>query len=214
MTETQWKKATDPTAMLAFVAGAASERKLRLFAAACARAVWDHVPEGWMREAVGCAERYADGRAAMEEVGRYRDFLQAMTRRDATPEQLELVFGAKKAVYAAVFASVFGTGVAHTLTRAAVWRAFPERHALLPALIRDLFGNPHRPAAVDPRWLTSAVVDLARTIYDSRDFAAMPILADALEEAGCDNTALLSHCRSGGPHVRGCWAVDLVLGNY
>jgi hypothetical protein len=78
--------------------------------------------------------------------------------------------------------------------------------------IRDIFGNPFRPVAADPCWLTSPVLDLARTMYDSRDFGPMPILGDALEEAGCNNADILAHCRGGGPHVRGCWVVDLVLG--
>jgi len=53
---------------------------------------------------------------------------------------------------------------------------------------------------------------IAQAIYDERDFDRLPILADALEDAGCDNTDLLNHCRQPGDHVRGCWAVDLVLG--
>jgi hypothetical protein len=79
-------------------------------------------------------------------------------------------------------------------------------------LIRDIFGHPFRPVSADRRWLSSHVLDLARTMYDSRDFAAMPILADALQEAGCEDADVLAHCRGGGPHVRGCWVVDLVLG--
>jgi hypothetical protein len=80
-------------------------------------------------------------------------------------------------------------------------------------LLRDIVGNPFRPVSADPRWLTSSVIDLARAMYESRDFAAMPILADALEEAGCDSPDILAHCRRGGTHIRGCWAVDLALVN-
>jgi hypothetical protein len=69
-----------------------------------------------------------------------------------------------------------------------------------------------RRVEVAPQWLTDTVLLLARQMYDSRDFGAMPILADALQDAGCDNEAILSHCRGEGPHVRGCWVVDLVLG--
>ena len=77
----------------------------------------------------------------------------------------------------------------------------------------DIFGrNPLLPQRFSPAWRTTPAVDLARGIYDSRDFAALPILADALEEAGCDNADILTHCRGPGPHVRGCWVVDLVLG--
>jgi hypothetical protein len=82
----------------------------------------------------------------------------------------------------------------------------------LAALFRDIFGNPFRPVAFDPSWRTEAVVALARGMYESRDFAPMPVLADALEDAGCADADILAHCRGDGPHVRGCWVVDLVLG--
>jgi hypothetical protein len=78
--------------------------------------------------------------------------------------------------------------------------------------IRDIFGNPFSPVDFDSRWRTSDVVSLARSMYESRGFTAMPILADALLEARCDNDDILNHCRSEGPHVRGCWVVDLILG--
>jgi hypothetical protein len=79
-------------------------------------------------------------------------------------------------------------------------------------LFRDIFGNPFHPVAFDPSWQTSSAVGLARAMYESRDFAAMPVLADALEEAGCENANILAHCRGDGPHARGCWVADLVLG--
>jgi hypothetical protein len=80
------------------------------------------------------------------------------------------------------------------------------------AVLRDVFGNPFRPVSFDPAWRTSTAVALAAGMYESRDFGAMPILADALQDAGCDSEDILNHCRGGGPHVRGCWVVDLVLG--
>jgi hypothetical protein len=80
-------------------------------------------------------------------------------------------------------------------------------------LLRDIFGNPFRPVAFSPAWRTSDAVALARTMYESREFGAMPILADALQDAGCDNTDILDHCRDPKQvHVRGCWVCDLVLG--
>lgn len=82
----------------------------------------------------------------------------------------------------------------------------------LCGLIRDIFGNPYRPVAFDPKWRTEAATGIALKMYDEKMFAAMPILADALEEAGCDSEAILSHCREPGTHVRGCWVVDSVLG--
>jgi hypothetical protein len=87
-----------------------------------------------------------------------------------------------------------------------------REHAAQAALVRDVFGNPFRPVAFHRSWRTDTAVSLARTMYEERDFSAMPILADALQDAGCDNDDTLNHCRGNGPHVRGCWAVDLVLG--
>jgi hypothetical protein len=93
-------------------------------------------------------------------------------------------------------------------------------NALAPALsrpeqgkiIRDVIGNPFRPVTFSQSWRTDTAVSLARMMYDARDFSAMPILADALQDAGCDNEDILDHCRGPGPHVQGCWVVDLVLG--
>ena len=82
----------------------------------------------------------------------------------------------------------------------------------LADLLRDIFGNPFRPVVFDPRWQSETAVTLATGIYAERAFDRMPILADALEEAGCNNAAILTHCRGDGPHVRGCWVVDLILG--
>ncbi|MBA4192544.1 MAG: hypothetical protein C0467_31640 [Planctomycetaceae bacterium] len=79
--------------------------------------------------------------------------------------------------------------------------------------VRDVFGNPFSLLTADAAWLTSTVLALAAGIYESRDFSAMPILADALQEAGCGNDDILTHCRdANGVHVRGCWVVDLILG--
>jgi hypothetical protein len=79
-------------------------------------------------------------------------------------------------------------------------------------ILRDIFGNPFRPVDFSASRRTDTVVTLARQMYESREFGAMPVLADALQDAECGNEDVLSHCRSGGVHVRGCWVVDLVLG--
>ena len=76
----------------------------------------------------------------------------------------------------------------------------------------EVLGNPFRPVAVDPSWLTSTVLALANQMYESRDFSPMPILADALQDAGCGNVDVLTHCRQPGVHFRGCWVVDLLTG--
>ncbi len=80
-------------------------------------------------------------------------------------------------------------------------------------IIREIFGNPFQLVEFSPDWRTDTAVALARQMYESREFGAMPILADALQDAGCDNEAILDHCRDANQvHVRGCWVVDLVLG--
>jgi hypothetical protein len=90
--------------------------------------------------------------------------------------------------------------------------AAPERLAQAD-LLRDVFGPlPFRSVTLNPSWLTSDATGLAAGIYAERAFDRLPILADALQDAGCDDQGLLDHCRGEGPHVRGCWVVDQVLG--
>jgi hypothetical protein len=85
-------------------------------------------------------------------------------------------------------------------------------------LLRCIIGNPFRPVSLDPAWPTPAVVALAEAAYEGRalpsgelDALRLAVLADALEEAGCTHADILSHCRAPGPHVRGCWLLDLLL---
>jgi hypothetical protein len=96
--------------------------------------------------------------------------------------------------------------------RAAPVDQFPADWTDRCRLVHEVFGDPLRPAALDPSWRTEAVIALAAGLYESRDFGPMPVLADALEDAGCSDADVLAHCRGPGPHVRGCWVVDLVLG--
>jgi hypothetical protein len=82
-------------------------------------------------------------------------------------------------------------------------------------LLRFIFGIPFRPIFIDPASLTwhgGLPVSMARQMYDSRDFSDLPVMADALEEAGCSDQDILGHCRGPGPHVLGCWVVDAILG--
>lgn len=92
-------------------------------------------------------------------------------------------------------------------------RAYKCEQRKQAAFLRDIFGNPFRPVAFSPEWRTSTAVAIAQQMYESRDFSPMPILADALEDAGCDNADILEHCRDlKATHARGCWVVDEVLG--
>jgi len=96
-----------------------------------------------------------------------------------------------------------------------VWAVMANERADQAALLRCIFGTPFRSITLDPAWLPwhdGLLVSMAQRMYDARDFADMPVLADALEDAGCTNQDILGHCRSGGEHVRGCWVVDLVMG--
>jgi len=115
--------------------------------------------------------------------------------------------GALSAALPLLFGPVFAFGA---------WTsAFKEELAEASRLLRELVGNPFRPVRVEPAWLRwndGAVVKMAKAIDDAGRFADLPILADALEDAGCDNADLLSHCRTAGGHAAGCWAVDLLLG--
>ncbi len=89
-----------------------------------------------------------------------------------------------------------------------------ETRTAIASLLRDIYGNPFCPITINPAWLAwnnSTVPKIAQTIYDERVFDRMPILADALEEAGCTDADILNHCRKPGEHVRGCWVVDLLL---
>lgn len=86
------------------------------------------------------------------------------------------------------------------------------QHLVMRAVVWEVAGNPFREPHFSEEWRTDTAMSLACQMYDNREFSAMPILADALQDAGCDNEVLLAHCRNPGEHVRGCWVLDLVLG--
>jgi hypothetical protein len=100
--------------------------------------------------------------------------------------------------------------VAEALAKTISWWDARNLHA---RLLQCVFGpQPFRPVTFDPRWRTSDVVGLARAVYEDRLFDRLPILADALMDAGCEDEDVLGHCRNDGPHTRGCWVVDVLLG--
>jgi hypothetical protein len=116
---------------------------------------------------------------------------------------------------AAATAALVATGsvaYSHAKRRSDSESAQSTEAAVQARLLRDIFGNPFCPVAFSPTWRSETAVLLARSMYESRDFSAMPILADALQDAGCGNDDVLNHCRTPGEHVRGCWVVDQVLG--
>jgi hypothetical protein len=209
--EQEWLQATDPQKMLEFLRGKASDRKFRLFAVACWRRVSHPLTDKQHREAVEIGEQFADGlvsdstRQAFWEVLRRRKE-QAVYEGDFEWASLE------RYTQSPVSKDVIHEINPHWLT----WHnPTPQQSRDMCRLLRDVFGPlPFRPISIDPTWLTwhnGLLVSMAQQMYDRRDFSDMPVLADALEEAGCANQDILGHCRSGGEHVRGCWVVDLLL---
>jgi hypothetical protein len=194
VTEADWLACDDPTPMLEYLRGKASDRKLRLFAVACSHRAWDRLDD-LGRAAVAVAEQYADGLAGPGELRAAR-----LVCRSA---------GAGAAWYAAASAASVAARNAALSAQAGMFS--PEEGAAQAALLRCLVGNPFRPISTDLSRMPDNAVVLARTMYESRDFTAMPLLADLLKEAGCPEE-VSEHCRGPGPHVRGCWVVDLLLG--
>jgi hypothetical protein len=217
MTEEEWQASDEPGEMLDGLRGGATERKLRLFAVACCRQIWRYVAHPDSQDAIEVSEHFADGEATPAQLrvaGRKAADVASMLTFEASVSMRMSKYAARDAALAAAIVArkrLASREVASHARRAIM--ATPDRPKDQASLLRDIFGNPFRPAAIDPAWLTSTVVALARGIYDDRAFDRMPILGDALEDAGCDNADILVHCRdANATHVRGCWVVDLVLG--
>jgi hypothetical protein len=220
MTEIEWQRSPDPWPMLTFVSERASERKLWLFVCACCRFVWHLLPPG-CRQAVDLVEEFADGEATEQAVldyfQRYPHTMQPVARKRESHYAVDAVrsLGGRGRGDVRSAANQVAIKCMQALAREDFLWNDDEAKRLLARLLRDLFGNPFRPAVIAPACLTwndGCTVRIAQAIYDKDDFGSLPILADALEDAGCDDADLLNHCRDEGPHVRGCWVVDLLLG--
>lgn len=226
MTEAEWLACDNPSTMLRFLRGEASGRKLRLFAVACCRNVWDLLSDQRSRDAAELAERFANGQAT--EMERSSDQIAAEAAVAALYPAHEDYAASDAAIAVSEDASadINADAAAFTAAEAAdtdddptdetIWVAERLRQA---ALLLDIFGNPLRPVSFHPTWATDTVRDLAQAIYEDRtlpsghlDGRRMSLLSDALEEGGCHDADILGHCRHQGPHVRGCWVVDAILG--
>ncbi len=214
MTEQEWSTATDPTPMLVFLRtrGRAGDRTLRLFACGCCRRQWASLTEEG-RGAVAVAEQFADrGAAEVERGAAERAVRQEVQERGSSIAWASAGPVARDPDWGAWCAA-----------RNAAWGvADPTQERVQQvALLRDLFGNPFRPVQLDPSlrtWNDATLPRLARAIYGDRllpegtfDPQRLAVLGDALEAAGCSDPAILGHLRGEGPHVRGCWVVDLLL---
>jgi hypothetical protein len=199
--ETTWQRCADPERMLRYVRDrGASERKVRLFLAACCRACWERFTTDGSRSAIEVAERYTE-----DEEGSGTEFFRANKAAHRVPE-----FYSDEALYTICCLLCDNLDLA---VAAADILAPPQRCALL----REVFA-PCRESSFDPAWRQRTVLLLAEAAYRQRslpsghlDVERLGVLADALSDVGCADDTLLSHLRSAGPHVRGCWALDLVF---
>jgi hypothetical protein len=229
MTEQEWVGCRHLRSLLHDFSTKSSHRKKWLFACACCRSVW-HLLSEICHQVVVTVERYADkaarprelvamlgdfhphnvalgnlpgGNQAAEAVGhlgwrwRWRTLF-----RDEGLENRWMIYRVSRAA-------------AEALAKSIPWEVAREAEA---ELLHDIRGNPFRPVVLDAAWRTSTVVSLAQAAYEERSLPSghvdpdhLAVLADALEEAGCDNDDILSHLRGPGPHVRGCWVVDAIL---
>jgi hypothetical protein len=225
MTEAEWLAETTPIRMLSLLAKRGRERKLRLYACGCFRRIMNRYPDEALPQEVIVSEQVADGMGAVRELVELqaqRGALGGFSPEWAASNALSAVLEAvphNAAERAARFTGEFELFLAEELNRsqrvptpASALRAKEIEDQALADLLRCIFGNPFRPVSLDPSWLTSTVVAIAAGIYADRAFDRLPILADALEDAGCDHAGILAHCRGTDPHARGCWVVDLLLG--
>ncbi len=215
MTEEEWKVHQGPKHIIKELEKqkTLTSRKTRLFACGCYRLVWDQIHLVSIKLFVELAEARADRQIKQTDLQKYRT-PQGKPNRNSADEHLwvfahailEPIVNPSQIAWTTRLAgepNKYNTDILNE------WEDCPEQANLL----RDIFGNPFRPVDFDPEWQTDTAVALAQTMYDARNFHAMPILADALQDAGCEDAAILDHCRDEhGLHVRGCWVVDLVLG--
>jgi hypothetical protein len=234
MTEAEWAACTEPTPMLKFIEGKVRDRKYLLFACACCRRAWHLLAADRSRHAVEFVERYLYSGIPR------RDVREALAAAEAACDQFAgaddtdpgmvaaavaqdiawaAVHGDVRADFIAGLADAAAKAVATAATEAGPdatrqrWEAARGREARAQAaVLRDVLGPaPFRPAAIHPSWLTPGVRRLAGAIRGTGGFNDLPALAEALEGAGCQDAGILGHCRQPGPHVRGCWVLDLVF---
>jgi hypothetical protein len=242
MTEAEWLACNFPWFALHRLGRTAIDRKRRLFAVACCRRIEDLILRfkgAW--RAVILAERIADGetisdeaqRLALELPGRAFCWIDGFRQEkdnnimwcagnaaagclggvvEPTQQWQMMMMGESLISVSERVASAVGHQSRRNDREPVQQRWVKDERVAQVPLLHCIFGNPFRPVTFSSEWKTDTALSLARQMYESRDFSAMPILADALQDAGCENADILNHCRGAGPHVRGCWVVDLVLG--
>lgn len=218
MTEHDWLT-TQTVSDLTHHKSSRSQRKRRLLAVAAVQRVSHYLPTSdpdWL-ETIDTVERFADGQAGWDDVVRQRRIIMKLRRNNSS---------AQEPTQSAMSATINLTDkepwmAVHAMenARMAAGAARPDftlgceqENAFQLALARDVFANPFRAVRWHAEWLSAPVRELAEAIYAQRHFQSMPVLADALEEAGCDEPEILDHCRADMTHVRGCWVIDRILG--
>jgi hypothetical protein len=216
MTEEEWLHSSHPAPMLSFLRNRASNRKQRLFVCACCRRVASLLNR-FTRKALAVAEQYADGEVTEEKL-RFasqdaRRAVQSVHRQTGATAESMAMWAVASSCEVDINRVLSAVGLAARCEADPVNAPrLADAHRKQVPLLADIFGNPFRPVPMNPSWLTSTVVALAIGIYQEKAFDRMPILADALQDAGCDNEDILNHCRQPGEHVRGCFLLDLLLG--
>lgn len=192
MTEAEWLACIEPEKMLELLKNKASDRKLRLFAVACCRDIWDFLDD-LGRGAVEMAELFADGLTGTEEMRAVRQACRV---------------GGGRTVWYAAASDPF---IAARNTVLSIKSGLEGKSIAQVNLLREIMGKPFRPMSIDSCWRTPTVIDLVSFIYNERAFDRLPNLAASLMDAGCDDAVILGHCRTPGIHARGCWLLDLLL---
>jgi hypothetical protein len=219
MNEAEWLTGTDAVGMLRFVREFATDRQYRLFAVACARDELDRAREtGELRN---FGDRLPQGLKLYWDP--VRGYEAAILGSEARADGREVRWG-----WSSMWFVGWGKGIdgVDDIAYAALGYD-PDGNVAVPPeqiertiqsyrthpthYLRDIFGNPFRASPLSPEWRTSTVVAVARNMYESRDFSPIALLADALEDAGCASEEVVNHCRSAGPHVRGCWVIESIL---
>jgi hypothetical protein len=230
MTEEEWLTSGNPGAMIRFASNHSSVRKRRLFAVACCGRVGNMLDDycrGLLIRAESAADRPVSSAEHNDLINDLMAHADGLSYRMGTPSGCARWYVASAVWCAADGDNAIGAAdcIANAVQTAKLdpltfdvtrpgppLTGDPVERVAQAALLRCIFGNPFRPVMADPAWLTSTVTALARGIYADRAFDRLPILADALQDAGCDHAGILAHCRGAGPHARGCWVVDLILG--
>jgi hypothetical protein len=188
-------------------------RKWQLFSLACVWRISDIFRDERTLALLAATDEHLEGTLGTDDFVLFRKDANGVTNQDMTPRWVSRSNSGLQALLSANRGDAAGAMQSSSWARAATLNPDAEMVAQA-ALVREVFGNPYRAAPADPEWLSSTVTTLARVIYDNRSFELMPILGDALEDAGCTNIDILTHCRDPHEHVRGCWVLDLLLGRH